>query len=470
LLKILTACECRWILAGGNVGSLLDEIVQEIPWRDQLSIGWLDSERPSDLAVTFTLNDVAGYSGEPRDYQNTPDKPAHILFTSGSTGDPKGVVISHANVVHCAEWAARHFSIDTTDRLSCHPPLYFDMSFMDIFAAAASGAELHLVPSSVSVMPNGVAEFIRESGVTQWFSVPSVLSYMAQFDRVRQDDFPALRRVLWAGDVLPTPALIYWMQRLPHVAFTNLYGPTETTIVSSIHTMPACPEDPRALIPIGIACDGEELLVLDGSMQPAPVEDIGEIYIGGEGVAAGYWRQPELTDAVFVPDPRNPSRRLYKTGDLGRLGKDGLVYFLGRRDSQIKSRGYRIELGEIEAALNTIAGLKGSAVVAVPSEGFEGNVICCAYCTDSEDELNPVVLRRELSQMLPAYMLPTQWLAMPALPVNANGKVDRRKLREVFVERIEGQSSLATRQADRSPFPLGRDQIVIGMMTYAILL
>ena len=129
-------------------------------------------------------------------------------------------------------------------------------------------------------MPNGPAEFIRESAVTQWFSVPSVLSYMTQFDRVRQNDFPALKRVLSCGDVLPTPTLMYWMKRLPHVTFTNLYGPTETTIVSSVYTVPACPDDPRAPIPIGVACEGEELLVLDGAMRPTRAEEIGEIHIG----------------------------------------------------------------------------------------------------------------------------------------------------------------------------------------------
>jgi amino acid adenylation domain-containing protein len=436
LQKILDSCACRWMLAGGNVGQVLSQILQQPPWRDELSIGWLDSERPHEIPVTFTLNDLSLYSAEPRDYQIRSSNPAHILFTSGSTGDPKGVVISHANVVHCAEWARKHFSVDATDRLSCHPPLHFDMSFMDIFTAAAAGAELHMVPPEVSVMPNGPADFIRESAVTQWFSVPSVLTYMAQFDRVRQDDFPALKRVLWAGDVLPTPRLMYWMKRLPQVTFTNLYGPTETTIVSSVYTVPTCPDDPRVSIPIGKACEGEELLVLDGAMRPTPAGEIGEIHIGGAGVTSGYWGQPALTDTVFVPDPRDSGQRLYKTGDLGKVGEDGLVYILGRSDSQIKCRSYRIELGEIEAALHTISGLKESAVVALPSERFEGNIICCAYSADLDLDMNPVALRRELSRMIPTYMLPTQWLALPSLPMNANGKVDRRMLKQAFAEQL----------------------------------
>jgi amino acid adenylation domain-containing protein len=474
LQKILGSCACRWMLASGNVGAVLTEMMQHPQWRDDLSIGWLDSQRPAEIPVAFTLRDLSVYSTEPRDYQSRPTDPAHILFTSGSTGDPKGVVISHANVVHCTEWARKYFSMDASDRLSCHSPLHFDLSFMDIFAAAATGAELHLVSPEVSVMPNGPAEFIRESAVTQWFSVPSVLSYMAQFDRVRQDDFPALKRVLSCGDVLPTPTLMYWMKRLPHVTFTNLYGPTETTIVSSVYTVPACPDDPRVPIPIGVACEGEELLVLDGAMRPTRAGEIGEIHIGGAGLASGYWGQPALTEAVFVPDPRDAEQRLYKTGDLGKVSEDGLIHILGRSDSQIKCRGYRIELGEIEAALHTISGLRESAVVALPSERFEGSVVCCAYSAVSDLDVNPVTLRRELSRMIPNYMLPTQWLAFPSLPMNANGKVDRRMLKQAFAEQ-RNLPAVADALQSASPQPasgstISPDQILVAVVTSASLL
>lgn len=448
--RILDQCETRWVLAGPGAMPLLDELLREERFR-RLSIGWLGHERPvgERVSARFSLADVDTRPATPLPYANGPDDAAHILFTSGSTGAPKGVVITHASVAHFVEWAVGYFGTTATDRMSGHPPLHFDLSVYDIFGTFASGAELHLVPPALGILPNGLAEFIRASRLTQWFSVPSVLHHMVQFDIVRPHDFPALRRVLWCGETLPTPTLRYWMERLPHVSFTNLYGPTETTIASSYYTVPARPADDRAAIPIGVACAGEELLVLDEELRPVPPGRAGDLFIGGVGLSPGYWRDPERTAAAFVPDPRSGGgRRIYRTGDRARVGADGLVYFLGRTDSQIKSRGYRIELGEIESALDAIASLRESAVVAVATGGFEGTAICCAYVVaDGGAAVTPVTLRRDLARALPAYMLPSRWAALDRLPRSANGKVDRRRLREVF-ER-HGAEDARRPEADR---------------------
>jgi len=449
LRKILDSCGNRWALAANPVASLLNEIVLDDHGRQRLSIGWLDAAPPdaAGFPIEFTFEDVTACSAAPVTYGNQPDDPAHILFTSGSTGTPKGVVISHANVIHTIEWAARYFAMDASDRVSAHAPLHFDLSFFDIFGAAAAGGEVHLVSPELNVLPGKLADFIRAGELTQWFSVPSVLKYMATFDAVKPHDFPALRRLLWAGEVLPTPTLIYWMQRLPHVTFTNLYGPTETTIVSSYYTVPECPSNPQAAIPIGTACRGEELLVLSESLQPLPPGEIGDLCIGGVGLAREYWRDPERTAGAFLPHPHRPAERVYRTGDLARVGDDGFVYFLGRRDTQIKSRGYRIELGEVEVALNAVAGVQESAVVAINTAGFEGAVICCAYVPAAGRDLTPVTLRRELGRLLPGYMLPVHWQAFDHLPRNANGKTDRRRVIEILQGQFDGHAAQAAQHA-----------------------
>jgi amino acid adenylation domain-containing protein len=432
LAKIIEASDPNCILAIAGTAALLEGALAGNSARDRIRIGWMEPGKPAgkvaftwdDLAAADPLAPAAGEAGEA----------AHILFTSGSTGAPKGVVITHANVMAFITWAVRYFGTQAADRISCHPPLHFDLSTFDIWGTFLAGAELHLVPQEVSMLPHKMADFMRRSELTQWFSVPSALKYMAQFDVVRFNDFPTLKRLLWCGEALPTPTLMYWMERLPKVTFTNLYGPTETTIASSYYTVPRCPRDEKEEIPIGVGCDGEELVVLDEYLQPVPPQEIGDLYIRGVGLSPGYWRDAEKTASVFL----NHSRlgRIYKTGDLAKTGDDGLIYLLGRADSQIKSRGYRIELGEIETALHALGTLRECAVVAVKTEGFEGMEICCAYVPAPGAETTPSDLRQRLAQSLPSYMLPSQWMAFDSLPLNANGKIDRPSLRQQFVKAV----------------------------------
>lgn len=431
--KILRSSEPRCILAARPAEGMLEDLLSRNTLLSLAGVGWMDHARLESDCFTplFSWSDMLSSSFSPLPYQNRPEDAAHILYTSGSTGDPKGVVITHANVLHFVDWATRHFGMQAEDRISCHPPLHFDLAGFDIFGTFSVGAQLHLVPPDLGPLPTEVAQFIRDSQLTQWFSVPSVLHYMAKFDVVRLNDFPFLKRLLWCGEVFPTPALIYWMKRLPAVSFTNLYGPTEATIASSYYTIPECPADTAAPIPIGTACEGEELLVLDENHQPVPPGAIGDLYIRGAGLSPGYWKDATKTAQAFLPYPEGGHDRIYRTGDLAKLGSDGLVYFLGRSDSQIKSRGYRIELGEVEAALNTVDELKECAVVGVPTEGFEGTLICAAYVPRTP-QVNNIMVQRKLSRLLPPYMLPARWISMDRLPKNANGKIDRRTIRELF--------------------------------------
>ena len=435
LARVLEISDCRFILAAGSVGQGLRDALAAASLRERPVIGWLDEENVShNDSVAFTSRDLAACPATLPASANAGNDVAHILFTSGSTGLPKGVMITHASVVHLIRWAHAYFGVSAADRISQHPPLRFDVSTLDIFGTLWAGAELHLVPPELNLLPHKLAQLIRDARLTQWFSVPSVLNLMANFDVVGQDDFPFLRRVLFAGEVLPTPTLIHWMKRLPHVQFTNLYGPTETTIVSSYYPVPRCPDDDRQSIPIGTACDGEELLILDDRLLPVIPGQVGDLYIRGVGLSPGYWRDLEKTRSAFLPYPGGvgPQDRVYRTGDLACRGADGQYYFVGRADTQIKSRGYRIELGEIEAALNSLPGLRESAVVAIRSEGFEGWLICCAYAA-ADGHVSADSLRKGLAQLVPGYMLPARWARYDSLPKNDSGKCDRPRLKEDFL-------------------------------------
>lgn len=426
---VIDSAEPHAVLAAAPASGLLDALADRgaLDGVRLISVDpeWSGGQR---LNADYGPADWVPLSEEPLEGVGGPEQLAHILFTSGSTGVPKGVQITHAMVSAFVDWAVEHFRTAPGERISGHPPLHFDLSTFDIYATLSAGAELHLVPAAANMLPGALAEFIRDSALDQWFSVPSTLAFMVRSGVIEDNDLPTLKRVVFCGEAMPTSVLAEWMRRVPQARYTNLYGPTETTIASSYYDVPAVPEDETESLPIGEPCPGENLMVLDEKRQPVPPDQIGEIFIAGVGLSPGYWRDEAKTNAAFVPDPRG-SARIYRTGDLGWVGDDGQFRCAGRADSQIKHRGYRIELGEIEAALNALGELRECAVVAVETEGFEANAICCAY-VPGEAEVAPSRLRAALARSLPVYMLPTRWLAFDALPKNANGKVDRRALRE----------------------------------------
>lgn len=437
--KVIEKSRPRFILAAGDVNKALGGLLKRQGAASEMKLGWIDApENLHDrLNPAFVYEDLKNAPDSLPEYKTNPEDAAHILFTSGSTGEPKGVITKHSNDIAFVEWAVDYFGINHSDRLSSHTPLHFDLSTMDIYTTLATGAQLHIIPSKYNLVPGNLSRFIRTYELTQWFSVPSILNYMSKFDAVEQDDFPSLKRLIWCGEVFPVPALRYWMEKLPHVRFTNLYGPTETTIASSYYTVPEIPKSNTADIPIGEACAGEQLHILDEDLNPVSTGEKGELYISGIGVSDGYWEDAERTNEVFLANPLSNGRHdtIYKTGDLAHIGKDGLCYFHGRLDNQIKSRGYRIELGEIESAINSLQLAVECAVVAVPTEGFEGQAICCAFVPMAALSVDSSHLERKLKKLLPSYMIPHQWKKYSVLPKNKNGKINRKEIKHHFQQK-----------------------------------
>ncbi len=408
----------------------VDGDVSLTPW-----VWWSESDikYADDTPPTFSYTDVHDQPNIPHKVVRNPDTAAHILFTSGSTGEPKGVVITHKNIHSFISWAVPFFDMKAGEHVSCHSPLHFDLSTFDIYGAFAAGCRLFLVPSNISLDPKKLADFILHNKLDQWFSVPSALSYLSKFKAIPQGGFPHLKRLIWCGEVFPLPALTYWMKNLESVEFTNLYGPTEATIASSYFTVDEIPDE-HTKIPIGTPCEGEDLLVLDDDLKEVEDGEIADLYIAGEGLSPGYWQDNIKTDSVFIryKNSDGEKERIYKTGDLASV-KNGLFYFHGRSDYQIKSRGYRIELGEIEVALGENDMLREYAVVPIKKNGFEGTAIGCAYVGKElkNGALAPLI-KEKLRGLVPAYMMPHFWQEYELLPRNGNGKIDRKKLAENF--------------------------------------
>jgi L-proline---[L-prolyl-carrier protein] ligase len=347
---------------------------------------------------------------------------AYILYTSGSTGSPKGVMLSHLNALTFVRWAVDRFEVACTDRLSNHAPLHFDLSVFDLFAAASAGATVVLVPPELSVFPVQIRDFIRERELTIWYSVPSILSMLTVRGGLIEGDLPRLRTVLFAGEVFPTKYLRRLMELLPHVGFLNLYGPTETN-VCTYFPVPRLPEDQTEPVPIGRAIDDVEVFAVDDAGDPVAPGEVGELLVRGTTVMRGYWGDAERTGRAISRNGLGDD--VYRTGDLVRQDANGDYRLLGRRDHQIKSRGYRIELGDIEAALFAHPQVVEAAVAAVPdplvTNRIKAWVVTHGGLTERE-------LVRFCGERIPHYMIPEEIELRDSLPQTSTGKVDRQAL------------------------------------------
>ena len=353
---------------------------------------------------------------------------AYILYTSGSTGAPKGVMLTHRNALTFVDWCAATFRIGPDDRLSNHAPLHFDLSVFDIYNTLVAGATVSLIHEEITVFPQRLAALLEDHGITVWYSVPSALVYLLLHGDLAARDLDRLRLVLFAGEVFPMKYLRQLADLLPRAELYNLYGPTETN-VCTYHRVDRWRLAGQDRLPIGRACANTEVVALDEDGRPVPAGGTGELFVRGPSVTPGYWGDPVKSGRGLIEDPRTPGRgeRLYRTGDLVTRDEQGEYLFLGRRDSQVKSRGYRIELGDIEAALYSHPAVVEAAVVAVPDDDI-GSRLRAFVALRAGETVTAAALQAHCATRVPRYMVPERIEVRAALPKTSTGKTDRTRL------------------------------------------
>ncbi len=353
-----------------------------------------------------------------------PRQLAYMIYTSGSTGKPKGAGIPHGGLTNRLFWMQDTYRLTSADRVLQKTPFSFDVSVWEFFWPLMTGAVLVVAKPGDHQDPARLAELIQRQGITTLHFVPSMLQVFVEHGALPQ--CTSLRQVMASGEALPAELQQRFYRQSKAVLY-NLYGPTEASIDV---TAWACTDEPAHTVPIGRPIANTQIYLLDAAMEPVPAGVEGELYIGGVQLARGYHRRPDLTAECFVPDPFGaPGGRLYRTGDLARWRTDGAIEYLGRTDHQVKIRGLRIELGEVEAALLTHPAVRETVVVAreeVAGEGA-GDKRLVAYLA-TKSAMTAEALRAHVQSSLPDYMTPSAFVFLDALPLSANGKVDRKAL------------------------------------------
>ncbi len=387
------------------------------------SIGWPQEKTIFQEDTTSLISTAEEEELEVRRSSLIDTDPVYIIYTSGSTGIPKGVVIPHRGVIDYIDWARKCYGSSEVEVIGNQAPFFFDNSTLDLYLCFSSGATLILIPEELFAFPLKLMEFVRQSGITTFFWVPSVLTSVANFKILDSVELPQLRKILFAGEVMPNRTLNYWRRRLPQALFSNLYGPTEITVDCTYYVVEREFDDNESL-PIGFPCRNTDVLILNEDNRKTALGETGELCVRGSCLALGYWNSSEKTNAAFVQNPLNPHYpdKIYRTGDLVYMNSHGEIIFVGRKDSQIKHQGYRIELGEIETAILAMPEIANACVLYNNAD----KAITLFY--QPKESVTPASIRRGLSTKLAKYMLPTVFHEMNALPMTANGKIDRVSL------------------------------------------
>lgn len=349
----------------------------------------------------------------------------YILFTSGSTGEPKGVIISHRNVITYMEWSSEAFGFDDKTIFGSQTPFYFSMSVLDIFQTVKSGAELIIIPKKLFSLPGDLINYIDANGINTIYWVPSALCQLANMNALDNPKLQIIKKVLFAGEVMPARQLNIWRRALPNAFYANLFGPTEVTDICTYYIIDREIKDDES-VPIGRSCDNMNSFIVDNDGNEILDTTEGELLVRGASVAYGYYKNPSKTDEAFIQNPLQSSyvEIVYRTGDLVHYNDKGELIYISRKDFQIKHMGYRIELGDIETVASSLEGIDRVCCL----YDYENSQIVLFYIGNIEN----LMLKKSLKAKLPKYMIPSQFIKLDKMPLNLNGKIDRGLLKKYF--------------------------------------
>ncbi|MEG0275850.1 MAG: AMP-binding protein [Coprobacillus sp.] len=358
--------------------------------------------------------------------------PLYALFTSGSTGVPKGAILSHRNVINYGEWYKETFDINDQTQFGSQTPFYFSMSVSDVYSTIMSGATLHILPKTLFSFPIKLIEYMNLKKVNTIYWVPSALCIIANLKVLNYLALDYVDKVLFAGEVMPTKQLNYWIDKIPNALYANLFGPTETTDICTYYIVDRKFNDDEVL-PIGKACNNCDVFLLDENNNEVLDDREGELCARGSFLAMGYYNNEEKTKEAFVQNPLNTAypEMIYRTGDLVKYNDKGELIYITRKDFQIKHMGYRIELGEIESAVNSLEKIQSCAVIF----DEEKDKIVLVYTGKTDDK----EIMDGISAKIPHYMYPNVIVKMKIMPYNQNGKIDRKLLKDSYQDYMGGK-------------------------------